>query len=84
MTRATLLKYSLQVRMGRMDGIFIAFHNIERIFGFQYLSIADIDQVIHGQTNTCLGDQEFKLSVGLLEQLMERATAKFPETVCRL
>jgi hypothetical protein len=84
MTRATLLKYSLQVRMGRMDGIFIAFHNIERIFGFQYLSIADIDQVIHGQTNTCLGDQEFKLSVGLLEQLMERATAKFPETVRRL
>ena len=78
MTRATLLKYSLQVRMGRMDGIFLAYHNIERIFGFQYLSIADMDQVIHGQHNTCLGDQEFKMSIDLLEQLMERATAKYP------
>src|SRR5690242_5252848 len=31
MTRSTMLKYSLQVRMGRMDGIFLAYHNIERI-----------------------------------------------------
>ncbi|KLJ11710.1 hypothetical protein EMPG_13132 [Blastomyces silverae] len=36
MIRAAFLKYSLQVRVGRMDGIFVAFHNIERIFGFQY------------------------------------------------
>lgn len=81
MTRATLLKYSLQARMGRMDGIFIAYHNIERIFGFQYLSLSDMDQVLHGQTDTTLGDREFKLSIGLMEELLKRATAKFPETV---
>jgi hypothetical protein len=81
MTRATLLKYSLQVRMGRMDGIFLAYHNIERIFGFQYLTLSEMDQVLHGQSDTCLGDQEFKLSIGLLEELLNRATEKFPETV---
>jgi hypothetical protein len=81
MTRATMLKYSLQVRMGRMDGIFLAYHNIERIFGFQYLSLSEMDQVLHGQTDTCLGDQEFKLSIGLMEELLNRATEKFPETV---
>jgi hypothetical protein len=81
MTRATLLKYSLQVRMGRMDGIFVAYHNIERIFGFQYLSLPDMDNVLHGQTDTCLGDQEFKLSVGLLDEIFQRVTAKYPETV---
>jgi hypothetical protein len=81
MTRATMLKYSLQVRMGRMDGIFVAFHNIERIFGFQYLSLADMDRVLHGQDDTCLGDQEFKLSVGLVDELLSRAIAQFPETV---
>lgn len=81
MTRATLLKYSLQVRMGRMDGIFIAFHNIERIFGFQYLSLSDMDAVLHGQHNTRLGDQEFKLSIGLVDELLSRATAQFPDTV---
>ncbi|KAF2128326.1 Pet127-domain-containing protein [Dothidotthia symphoricarpi CBS 119687] len=84
MTRATLLKYSLQVRMGRMDGIFLAYHNIERIFGFQYLSIADMDRVLHGQEDTCLGDQEFKLSISLLDELMEKATKEFPETSIRL
>jgi hypothetical protein len=81
MTRATMLKYSLQVRMGRMDGIFVAYHNIERMFGFQYMSLPDMDNVLHGQTDTCLGDQEFKLSVSLLDEILERATVKFPETV---
>lgn len=81
MTRATMLKYSLQARMGRMDGIFVAYHNIERIFGFQYLSLAEMDQVLHGQSDTCLGDQEFKMSVGLMEEIMNRAIEKFPETV---
>lgn len=83
MTRATMLKYSLQVRMGRMDGIFVAYHNIERMFGFQYMSLPEMDNVLHGQTDTCLGDQEFKLSISLLDELLQRATEKFPETVSR-
>ncbi|KAF2868431.1 mitochondrial protein Pet127-domain-containing protein [Massariosphaeria phaeospora] len=84
MTRATMLKYSLQVRMGRMDGIFVAFHNVERIFGFQYVSKEDMDSVLHGQTDTCLGDQEFKFSIRLLDEILQRATEKFPETSIRL
>jgi hypothetical protein len=79
MTRATMLKYSLQVRMGRMDGIFVAYHNIERIFGFQYLSLPDLDLVLHGQSDTCLGDQEFKFSVSLLDEVLQKATEKYPE-----
>ncbi|KAI4941433.1 hypothetical protein J4E86_010466 [Alternaria arbusti] len=84
MTRATMLKYSLQARMGRMDGIFIAYHNIERIFGFQYLSLSDMDAVLHGQHDTVLGDQEFKLSLGLVDEILTKATAAFPETSIRL
>ncbi|KNG45094.1 mitochondrial membrane protein pet127 [Stemphylium lycopersici] len=84
MTRATLLKYSLQVRMGRMDGIFLAYHNIERIFGFQYLSLPEMDAVLHGQHDTALGDQEFKLSISLVDQLLSKATAMFPNTTLRL
>lgn len=81
MTRATMLKYSLQVRMGRMDGIFVAYHNIERIFGFQYLPLEDMDNVLHGQKDTCLGDQEFKMSISLLDELMQKATTQYPEQV---
>jgi hypothetical protein len=83
MTRATMLKYSLQVRMGRMDGIFVAYHNIERLFGFQYLGLPELDQVLHGQTDPCLGDQEFRLSIRLLDEILQRATKAYPDTVSR-
>ncbi|KAK3104318.1 hypothetical protein LTR53_018472, partial [Teratosphaeriaceae sp. CCFEE 6253] len=78
MMRSTMIKYMLQARMGRMDGIFVAYHNVERIFGFQYLPIMDIDRGIHGQVDPCLGDQEFKISLRLLNEALEMATEKFP------
>lgn len=81
MIRSAFLKYSLQVRMGRMDGVFVAFHNTERIFGFQYISLPEMDECLHGQGNTTLGDQEFKLSLNLLNKVLDRATKKFPEQV---
>lgn len=84
MIRAAFLKYSLQVRMGRMDGIFVAFHNTQRIFGFQYISLAEMDHAIHGTNDTRLGDEEFKCSVALLNDLMNRATQRFPERTLRL
>ena len=83
MIRAAFLKYSMQVRMGRMDGIFVAFHNIERIFGFQYISLPEMDFTIHGQRNASMGDQEFKLSLDLMNKVLDRATKKYPGTVSR-
>lgn len=83
MIRAAFLKYSLQVRMGRMDGIFVAFHNTERIFGFQYISLPEMDSTIHGSSDTTLGDQEFKISLDLLNKVLNRATEKYPEQVSR-
>lgn len=82
MIRAAFLKYSLQVRMGRMDGIFVAFHNTERIFGFQYISLPEMDASLHGQYDTSIGDQEFKLSLDLLNKILDKATKRFPEQVC--
>ena len=83
MIRAAFLKYSLQVRIGRMDGIFVAFHNIERIFGFQYVSLPELDQTLHGQTDTALGDTEFRLSLGLWNKILDKATAKYPQRSMR-
>lgn len=84
MIRSAFLKYSLQVRMGRMDGIFVAFHNTERIFGFQYIPLSEMDTSLHGTSNTTLGDKEFKLSLGLLNDIFNRASEKFPERSLRL
>jgi hypothetical protein len=86
MIRSAFLKYSLQVRMGRMDGIYVAFHNTERIFGFQYIPLSEMDQALHGTTgeSTALGDQEFKLSLQLLNKVLDRATERFPGRNIRL
>jgi hypothetical protein len=84
MIRAAFLKYSLQVRMGRMDGIFVAFHNTERIFGFQYISLPEMDYALHGSEDTTIGDAEFKLSLELLNRVLDRATEKYPEKSLRL
>jgi len=82
MIRSAFLKYSLQVRMGRMDGIFVAFHNTERIFGFQYVSLEEMDLALHGQYDKTLGNQEFKLSIDLLNTVLDKATERFPKQVC--
>ncbi|KAK3351342.1 mitochondrial protein Pet127-domain-containing protein [Neurospora tetraspora] len=84
MIRSAFLKYSLQVRMGRMDGIFVAFHNTQRIFGFQYIPLTDMDYSLHGTRDTNLGNKEFKLSLHLLNKILNRATAKWPEQSLRL
>ncbi|KAL6902480.1 PET127-like protein [Trichoderma evansii] len=84
MIRTVFLKYSLQVRMGRMDGIFVAYHNTQRIFGFQYISLDEMDVALHGTNDRRVGDQEFKISVTLLNELMDRATKRFPGRTLRL
>lgn len=84
MIRSAFLKYSLQVRMGRMDGIFVAFHNTQRIFGFQYISLSEMDYSLHGTHDTTLGDAEFKLSVDIMNKVLDRASAKFPKQSLRL
>lgn len=84
MIRAAFLKYSLQVRVGRMDGIFVAFHNIERIFGFQYIPLSEMDLALHGQEDPTLGDREFQFSLKLWNAILDKATTKFPKKSLRL
>ncbi|RSL44033.1 hypothetical protein CEP53_011417 [Fusarium sp. AF-6] len=84
MIRAAFLKYSLQVRMGRMDGIFVAFHNTQRIFGFQYISLEEMDRALHGTSDRSLGDQEFRASLKLLNEVLDRASKRFPKRSLRL
>ncbi|KAF1346727.1 mitochondrial protein Pet127-domain-containing protein [Delphinella strobiligena] len=83
MIRSTMLKYSLQARMGRMDGIFVAYHNVKRIFGFQYLNLNEMDKALHGQSDRCLGNQEFSLSIDMLNKILDKATERYPDQTIR-
>jgi Mitochondrial protein Pet127 len=59
----------------------VAFHNTEKIFGFQYIPLEEMDSCLHGGWNTGIGDREFKLSLQLLNDVLNKSTEKFPEQV---
>ena len=80
MLRATMLKYNFQARIGNMDGIFLAYHNTARIFGFQYLPRSELDERLFGSVE--LGENAFRLCVALLETIMEQIVNSFPNEVC--
>jgi len=46
--RGGFLKYSFQLKIGRMDGAFIAYHNTKEIAGFEYVKTTEIERRIFG------------------------------------
>ncbi|KAI9363339.1 mitochondrial protein Pet127-domain-containing protein [Zopfochytrium polystomum] len=75
MMRSAFLKYSLQVRIGAMDGIFVCYHNTQNIFGFEYVPLEDMAVALCGSVE--LGDGSFALSVKTLERLLDVVTKKY-------
>lgn len=47
LAKSAMLKYSMQARIGNMDGVFVAYHNLSKIFGFQYLPLSELDRLFH-------------------------------------
>ncbi|KAG7665313.1 PET127 [[Candida] subhashii] len=42
-----MMKYMFQARIGQMDGIFIAYHNINSMFGFEYIPLSELDEIFY-------------------------------------
>lgn len=74
---------SFQARIGNMDGVMVTYHNTERIFGFQYISLDEMDERLFGPTPG-LGDKVFHHCVSLLEEIIEQASLCFPEQVSHI
>ena len=70
-----------------MDGIFLAYHNTAKMFGFQYLPLEVIDSHIFGvdktpgSNPTHLGWRVFNKCIMLLEAIAEEVVACFPGQV---
>ncbi|KAF9013467.1 mitochondrial protein Pet127-domain-containing protein [Cyathus striatus] len=75
--RSAFLKYGFQARIGHMDGVLVAYHNTDRIFGFQYISLAEMDERLFGPGKG-VGDLVFEKCLGLTESVMEEASQFFP------
>jgi len=80
--RSAFLKYQFQARIGQMDGCFVAYHNTQRVFGFEYLPISKMDQALFGNSEE--GDKVFKLCLGYMERILEDATQAYPEQSLRI
>jgi len=80
--RSAFLKYSFQARIGNMDGVMVAYHNTEQIFGFQYIPLLEMDERLFGPEEG-IGDKVFNKCIGLLEAILPEAAACYPEQSVR-
>lgn len=62
-----------------MEGVFVAYHNTERIFGFQYIPLSEMDARLFGEHAS--GNAVFEKCLQLLEAVLENATSEFPRQV---
>ncbi|KAH0832338.1 hypothetical protein J3R83DRAFT_13354 [Lanmaoa asiatica] len=74
--RSAFLKYSFQARIGNMDGVLVAYHNTARIFGFQYVSLEEMEERLYGSGN---GTRVFNKCVSLLERLFSDIVSIYGE-----
>jgi len=74
--RGAFLKYLFQLKIGGMDGAFIGYHNTQKIYGFEYCSLNDIERRIFGNCN--FSNIIFKASLKMLEETMEYILKDFP------
>ncbi|CAJ1400267.1 unnamed protein product [Effrenium voratum] len=72
MMRNAFMKYSFQARIGRMDGVIVAYHNTVEIFGFQYIPLADMERCIYGGTEAA--SVAFDLCVQMLQKILQFLT----------
>ncbi|ODV92618.1 hypothetical protein CANCADRAFT_16659, partial [Tortispora caseinolytica NRRL Y-17796] len=86
MIRTTMLKYALQARVGRMDGIFVAYHNIQRFFGFEYIPLETMDALLYngGSQSTAIAETEFMASLQILREFFDMVSKKHPGKSFRL
>jgi hypothetical protein len=46
--RGGFLRYIMQCKIGGMDGAFIAYHNTQKVFGFEYIKLKEMEERVFG------------------------------------
>jgi hypothetical protein len=72
----------MQVRIGNMDGVLVAYHNTAKLFGFQYISLEEMDLALFGAKD--VGWPVFDKSVALMEAICDEVAKTWPEKSIRL
>lgn len=72
MVRTVFLKYALQLRIGRMSGALVAYHNTTEILGLEYISLREIHSYVFGEERWA--DMAFGAAIHLLEEILRQST----------
>lgn len=75
MVRSVFIKYAFQLRIGRMSGALVAYHNTSELLGFEYLPLKEIEAYVYG--TSAWADTAFAASVRLLELVLSRVHEAF-------
>lgn len=67
--RGGFLKYIMQMKIGQMQGAAIAYHNTQKIFGFQYIKLEEMEKRIFGSPQ--FSNIVFKSSLAMLEKILD-------------
>lgn len=67
--RGAFLKYAFQLKIGRMDGAFVSYHNTQKHFGFEYISTEEINKRIFGSSE--FSDMVFMVSSRIMTKILD-------------
>ncbi|KAJ3384602.1 hypothetical protein HDU92_003491 [Lobulomyces angularis] len=82
MLRSVFVKWKFQGKLGLMDGMFVFHHSTKKALGFQYISMKKIDRALCG--SVAFGDFMFKMSMQLLNALLNALVKRYPTHNLRL
>lgn len=74
MVRSVFLKYAFQLRIGRMAGALVAYHNTTEVLGLEYIKLSEMESYIFGCSNWA--NVAFATSVRLLEEVLNTVLAR--------
>ena len=75
--RSILIKYYFQIKIGNMDGAFICYHNTKEMFGFQYLTLSQIESRVFGSKE--MGEFVLKTTNQIHQLVLKEVLKLFPE-----
>lgn len=67
--RGGFLKYIMQCKIGRMQGALVAYHNTQKVFGFEYIGLEDMEKRVFGCTE--FSNVVFKSGLSMIEKIFD-------------
>ena len=67
--RGGFLKYIMQCKIGRMQGALVAYHNTQKVFGFQYIGLEEMEKRVFGCSE--FSNVVFKSGLSMMEKIFD-------------